>query len=71
MTNVEKVIKLFDAAFNVRSIAAKRRYRTRQHFKRGTVFNTALDVLRHGPIFYILSFAFIPDLRSRSEWGGL
>jgi hypothetical protein len=46
MANVEKVIKLFDPAYNVRSISAKRRYRTSQHFKRGTVFNTALDVLR-------------------------
>jgi hypothetical protein len=46
MKTVEKVIKLFDPRFNIQSIAAKRRNRTNKHFKRGTMFNTALNVLR-------------------------
>ena len=46
MMAVEKVIKLFDPKFNIQGIAAKRRNRTNKHFKRGTMFNTALNVLR-------------------------
>lgn len=46
MATVEKVIKLFDPEYNVRSISAKRRFRTKHHFKRGTIFYRALDVLR-------------------------
>jgi hypothetical protein len=46
MRHVEHVIKLFDPAYNVRHISARRRQATNPWFKRGTLFRAALDVLR-------------------------
>ncbi len=46
MKHVEAVIKLFDPAYNVRSISVRRRYKGNAWFKRGTLFRHALDVLR-------------------------
>jgi len=52
MIHVEAVIRLFDPAYNVRSIAARRRYKGNAWFKRGTILRHALDVLRkaQGPL---------------------
>jgi hypothetical protein len=46
MKHVEAVIRLFDPAYNVTRIAARRRYKTNGLFKRGTILRNALDVLR-------------------------
>jgi hypothetical protein len=46
MLAVEHVIRLFDPSFNVRSIAARRRYKGNAWFRRGTILPRALDVLR-------------------------
>jgi hypothetical protein len=46
MKHVEAVIRLFDPAYNVRRIAARRRYKGNGIFKRGTILRHALDVLR-------------------------
>ncbi len=46
MTHVEAVIKLFDPAYSVRAISARRRVQGNPWFKRGTVFRHALDALR-------------------------
>ena len=46
MKHVEAVIKLFDADYSVRSIAARRKQKTNPWFKRGTLFREALSVLR-------------------------
>jgi hypothetical protein len=43
---VEAVIKMFDPEFNARAIAARRRVTGNPWFRRGTLFRTALDVLR-------------------------
>jgi hypothetical protein len=43
---VEAVIKMFDPEFNARGIAARRRVTGNPWFRRGTLFRTALDVLR-------------------------
>jgi hypothetical protein len=40
------VIRLLDADFNVKQIAAKRRYKGNAWFRCGTMFRMALDVLR-------------------------
>lgn len=45
MKHVEAVLKMLDPAYNVRSIAVRRR-KPNPWFKRGTVFRHALDVLR-------------------------
>jgi hypothetical protein len=52
MKHVEAVIRLFDPAFNVRRISARRRYKGNPWFKRGTILRAALDVLRkaQGPL---------------------
>jgi hypothetical protein len=52
MKHVEAVIRLFDQAYNVTRIAARRRYKTNGVFKRGTILRNALDVLRkaQGPL---------------------
>jgi len=46
MRHVEAAIQLFDPAFNLRRISAKRRNVGNPWFKRGTLFRAALDVLR-------------------------
>jgi hypothetical protein len=46
MEHVEHVIRLFDPSFNVRRIAARRRYKGNAWFRRGTIMRHALDVLR-------------------------
>lgn len=46
MKHVEAVIRLFDPAYEVGRIAARRRYKGNPWFKRGTVLRRALDVLR-------------------------
>jgi hypothetical protein len=43
---VEAVIRMFDPAFNVKAIVARRRVQGNPWFKRGTVFRTAIDVMR-------------------------
>jgi hypothetical protein len=43
---VETVIKMFDPEFNARAISARRRVTGNPWFKRGTLFRSALDVLR-------------------------
>jgi len=52
MKHVEAVIRLFDPAYNVRRIAARRRYKGNGIFKRGTILRHALDTLRkaQGPL---------------------
>jgi hypothetical protein len=52
MKHVEAVIRLFDPAYNVTRIAARRRYKGNSVFKRGTILRNALDVLRkaQGPL---------------------
>lgn len=46
MQHVEAVIRLFDPAYDVRRITARRRYKGNAWFKRGTIMRHALDVLR-------------------------
>jgi hypothetical protein len=43
---VEAVVKMLQPGFNVASIAAKRRNKSTPWFKRGTLFGSAVDVLR-------------------------
>jgi hypothetical protein len=43
---VELVIQMFDPAFNARTIAARRRVVGNPWFKRGTLYRSAIDVLR-------------------------
>jgi hypothetical protein len=52
MKHVEAVIRLFDPAYEIGRIAARRRYKGNPWFKRGTVLRRALDVLRtaEGPL---------------------
>jgi hypothetical protein len=52
MEHVEAVIRLFDPAYEVGRIAARRRYKGNGIFKRGTILRHALDVLRkaQGPL---------------------
>ena len=51
MRHVEAVLKMLDPTYNVRGIAVRRR-KPNPWFKRGTVFRSALDVLRSadGPL---------------------
>jgi hypothetical protein len=46
MMQVEAVVKMRQPGFNVASIAAKRRNKSNPWFKRGTLFRSAVDVLR-------------------------
>jgi hypothetical protein len=46
MSQVEAVLKMLRPEFNVASIAAKRRNKSNPWFKRGTLFRSAVDVLR-------------------------
>jgi len=52
MQHVEAVIRLFDPAYDIRRISARRRYKGNAWFKRGTILRHALDVLRkaQGPL---------------------
>jgi hypothetical protein len=45
MRHVEAVIKMLDPAYNLNSIAVKRR-QGNKWFKRGSLYRKALDVLR-------------------------
>jgi hypothetical protein len=45
MQHVEHVIKLFDAAYDVRQISARRRQKGNAWFRRGTIIRHALEVL--------------------------
>src|ERR1700692_3428429 len=49
MRHVEAVLKLFDPAFNVRRISARRKQKTNPWFKRGTLFREALGIMRNHP----------------------
>jgi hypothetical protein len=46
MLQVEAVVKMLQPGFNVASIAAKRRNKSNPWFKRGTLFRSAVDVMR-------------------------
>src|ERR1700675_3519132 len=46
MMQVEAVVKMLQPRFNVASIAAKRRNKSNPWFKRGTLFRSAVDVMR-------------------------
>jgi hypothetical protein len=46
MKHVEAVLKMFDPAYSVRAISARRRVQGNPWFKRGTLFRQALEVLR-------------------------
>jgi hypothetical protein len=46
MMQVEAVLLMLQPGFNIKSIAAKRRNRSNPWFKRGTLFRSAVDVLR-------------------------
>jgi hypothetical protein len=50
MMQVEAVVKMLEPGFNVASIAAKRRNKSNPWFKRGTLFRSAVDVLRRAGI---------------------
>ena len=46
MLQVKAVVKMLQPDFNVATIAAKRCNETNPWFKRGTLFRSAVDVLR-------------------------
>jgi hypothetical protein len=46
MLQGEAVVKMLQPGFNVAAIAAKRRNKSNPWFKRGTLFRSAVDVLR-------------------------
>ena len=46
MMQVEAVVKMLQPGFNVAGIAVKRRNKSNPWFKRGTLFRSAVDVLR-------------------------
>jgi hypothetical protein len=46
MMQVEAVLLMLQPGFNIKSIAAKRRNKSNPWFKRGTLFRSAVDVLR-------------------------
>src|SRR5258707_7577543 len=50
MVQVEAVIKMLAPDFSVAGIAAKRRNKSNPWFKRGTLFRSAIDVLRRGTV---------------------
>ena len=49
MKHVEAVIRLLEPGFDTRRIAVRRRNNQNPYFKRGTVFRSALSVLRAAP----------------------
>src|SRR6267143_1227948 len=46
MMQVEAVLQMLQPGFNVAGIAAKRRNKSNPWFKRGTLFRSAVDVMR-------------------------
>jgi hypothetical protein len=46
MLQVEAVLLMLQPGFNIKSISAKRRNKSNPWFKRGTLFRSAVDVLR-------------------------
>jgi hypothetical protein len=46
MLQVEAVLQMLQPGFSVQSIAAKRRNKSNPWFKRGTLFRSAVDVMR-------------------------
>lgn len=46
MKHVEAVLKMLEPDFDVRAIAARRRYKSASPYKRGEVFRAVLDTLR-------------------------
>src|SRR5437899_9730575 len=46
MMQVEAVLQMLRPEFDIRSIAAKRRVKSNPWFKRGTLFRSAVDMLR-------------------------
>lgn len=52
MRHVEAVIRMFDPAYPIRHIAARRRYKGNAWFRRGTILRHALEMLRkaQGPL---------------------
>ena len=50
MMQVEAVLQMLQPGFNVAGIAAKRRNKSNPWFKRGTLFRSAVDVLRRATV---------------------
>lgn len=50
MLQVEAVLKMLQPSFSVAGIAAKRRNKSNPWFKRGTLFRSAVDVLRRAGV---------------------
>jgi hypothetical protein len=50
MKQVEAVLKMLQPSFNVAGIAAKRRNKSNPWFKRGTLFRSAVDVMRRAQV---------------------
>jgi hypothetical protein len=50
MMQVEAVLQMLQPGFSVAAIAAKRRNRSNPWFKRGTLFRSAVDVLRRAGV---------------------
>jgi hypothetical protein len=50
MMQVEAVVKMLQPDFNVCGIAAKRRNKSNPWFKRGTLFRSAVDLLRRAAV---------------------
>jgi hypothetical protein len=46
MMQVEAVLQMLEPDFDVRTIRAKRRNKSNPWFRRGTLFRSAVDVLR-------------------------
>ena len=46
MMQIDAVLQMLQPSFDVRSISAKRRNKSNPWFKRGTLFRSAVDVLR-------------------------
>ncbi len=44
--HVAAVIKMFSPGYDVRAIAARRTYKSNPWFRRGTLFRSALDIMR-------------------------
>jgi hypothetical protein len=49
MRHVEAVLKMLRPEFDLKSIAARRRYKAASPYKRGEIFRTVLAVLREAP----------------------
>ena len=45
--HVAAVIRMFSPEFDVKAIAARRHYKVNAWFKRGTLFRSALDIMRN------------------------